>query len=430
MLAAADGLVGRRSCTCWAPRRPAAVRQPDHEQAQASRADPVADARSPGRPGRPAGRDGSDPLPLPTGCRRQQPALPPGAAAWHAGTPGAVPTPSRAGPIVPTPAAHGHSGDRPGRTPRSRPFTRARPSPGGRPLCERTPMPRIPVHTVDSAFEGSRDTLKALQGKFGKVLNIHGAMAHSPAVLQTCAAMYEALRDTGTCDAETREAIALPVGNIDDCSYCQAAHTAGGKAAGLSEQEPVDIRRGQVADPKLGALSRWSASRRARSAPSRTAPGRRRWTPAGPTPSSPGAPRRSRSTCSPTTSTTWCDRPRPGGRSGPVMLGRWSRAGRPAVRPAAARPTAGALTKARPSTAPARAATAPGCAGSSTAPASATPRSTPNPTPTPPRSSWGSTAGTGPCPRSCCATSCCALRPCRRSPSRRWPRSGLCSGTV
>jgi AhpD family alkylhydroperoxidase len=115
-------------------------------------------------------------------------------------------------------------------------------------------MTRIPVHTVDSAPEGSRDTLKALAGQFGKVLNIHGAMAHSPAVLETYAAIQEALKDTATFDAKTREAIALTVGNVDDCSYCQAAHTAGGKAAGLSTQETIDIRRGSVAEPKLAAL--------------------------------------------------------------------------------------------------------------------------------------------------------------------------------
>jgi len=116
-------------------------------------------------------------------------------------------------------------------------------------------MTRIPVHTVDSAPEGSRDTLNALAGKFGgNVLNIHGAMAHSPAVLETYAAIQEALKDTSTFDAKTREAIALAVGNVDDCSYCQAAHTAGGKAAGLSTQDTIDIRRGTVADPKLDAL--------------------------------------------------------------------------------------------------------------------------------------------------------------------------------
>jgi AhpD family alkylhydroperoxidase len=115
-------------------------------------------------------------------------------------------------------------------------------------------MTRIPVHTVDSAPEGSRDALKALEARFGKLLNIHGAMAHSPAVLQTYLAIQGVLQDTGTFDGRTREAIALAVANVDECSYCQAAHTAGGKAAGLSAQEMLGIRRGQVDDPKLAAL--------------------------------------------------------------------------------------------------------------------------------------------------------------------------------
>ncbi len=115
-------------------------------------------------------------------------------------------------------------------------------------------MTRIPVHTVDSAPEGSRDALKALEAKFGKVLNIHGAMAHSPAVLETYVAVQSALQDKGTLNDKLREVVALAVANVDECSYCQAAHTAGGKAAGLSAQETIDIRRGQVDDPKLAAL--------------------------------------------------------------------------------------------------------------------------------------------------------------------------------
>ncbi len=115
-------------------------------------------------------------------------------------------------------------------------------------------MPRIPVHTVESAPEGSRDALKALQEKFGKVLNIHGLMAHSPAVLATYAAIQGALAEHSSFDLATREAIALAVGNEDRCDYCQAAHTAGGKAAGLSEELTVAIRRDAVDDPRLAAL--------------------------------------------------------------------------------------------------------------------------------------------------------------------------------
>lgn len=116
-------------------------------------------------------------------------------------------------------------------------------------------MPRIPVHTLESAPEDSRDALKALDAKFGKVLNIHGEMAHSPVVLQSYVALQQVIADDGSFDGRTREAIALAVGNVDDCAYCQAAHTGGGKAAGLSDDEMVAIRRGTVDfDPKLATL--------------------------------------------------------------------------------------------------------------------------------------------------------------------------------
>jgi len=115
-------------------------------------------------------------------------------------------------------------------------------------------MTRIPVHSVDSAPEGSRDALKALEAQFGKVLNIHGAMAHSPAVLETYVAIQSVLADQGALDKRDREVVALAVANVDGCDYCQAAHTLGGKAAGLTEQETIAIRRGQVEDAKTAAL--------------------------------------------------------------------------------------------------------------------------------------------------------------------------------
>ena len=116
-------------------------------------------------------------------------------------------------------------------------------------------MTRITVHTTDNAPESVRPELGALAQKFGKVLNIHGAMAHSPVVLQTYVALQQVIGDYGTFDGRTREAIALVVGNVDECDYCQSAHTSGAKAAGLSEEQTIAIRRGDVDfDPKLAAL--------------------------------------------------------------------------------------------------------------------------------------------------------------------------------
>jgi len=87
------------------------------------------------------------------------------------------------------------------------------------------------------------------------VLNIHGGMAHSPVVLQAYAAVQQVIAEQGTFDPATREAIALVVGTVDRCEYCQAAHTTGGKRAGLTEEQTVAIRKGEVDfEPKLGAL--------------------------------------------------------------------------------------------------------------------------------------------------------------------------------
>jgi uncharacterized peroxidase-related enzyme len=115
-------------------------------------------------------------------------------------------------------------------------------------------MPRVPVHTVDDAPEGSRDTLKALEARVGKVLNIYGEMAHSPAVLNAYAAMNQAIREHSSLDPATREAIALAVGASNHCGYCQSAHTILGRAAGLEDQQMIDIRGGTVSDARLGPL--------------------------------------------------------------------------------------------------------------------------------------------------------------------------------
>jgi AhpD family alkylhydroperoxidase len=116
-------------------------------------------------------------------------------------------------------------------------------------------MARIPVHSVLRAPEPSRDVLEALEATFGKVLNIHGGMAHSPVVLQTYAAIQQVIAEQGTFDPVTREGIALVVANVDRCAYCQAAHTVAAKRAGLTEEQTVAIRRGEVDfDPRLAAL--------------------------------------------------------------------------------------------------------------------------------------------------------------------------------
>lgn len=116
-------------------------------------------------------------------------------------------------------------------------------------------MARVPTHDVSSAPEASKEALERQSKRVGKTINIFGAMAHSPAVIGLYDAAEELLADRSHLEAKTREAIHLTVANVNECSYCQAAYTGAAKAQGFSDEQTVQIRRGDVVgDDRLTAL--------------------------------------------------------------------------------------------------------------------------------------------------------------------------------
>lgn len=116
-------------------------------------------------------------------------------------------------------------------------------------------MSRIPATPLDSAPEETRPTLERLARRSGKLLNIHAEMAHAPVVLAAYTALNDAIAEQGSFDARTREAIALAVGAVDGCDYCQAAHTISAERVGLTREETIAIRRGEADfDDKLATL--------------------------------------------------------------------------------------------------------------------------------------------------------------------------------
>jgi AhpD family alkylhydroperoxidase len=117
-------------------------------------------------------------------------------------------------------------------------------------------MPRIPAHTLDDAPKGSRDALEAVAERYGRAPNIYAQMAHAPAVINGLGALAQAIEDHSSLDRKARETIALAVAAANRCDYCQAAHTMAGKAAGLTEDQTIQIRDGQVEDVKLDTLAK------------------------------------------------------------------------------------------------------------------------------------------------------------------------------
>lgn len=100
--------------------------------------------------------------------------------------------------------------------------------------------------TADASTTALLDTV---QKQMGSVPNLIATMASSRSVANAYLGFSSALAD-GSLSARLREQIALVVAETNSCDYCLAAHTMLGKAAGLSESETCDARRGDSSDPR------------------------------------------------------------------------------------------------------------------------------------------------------------------------------------
>jgi alkylhydroperoxidase family enzyme len=87
-------------------------------------------------------------------------------------------------------------------------------------------MTRVPIHDLESAPPGSLGPLSRQAKRVGRVLNIHGAMANSPALIGLYDVMETHLAENSSLDNATRQAIHLAVSAANECDYCQVAYGA------------------------------------------------------------------------------------------------------------------------------------------------------------------------------------------------------------
>ena len=110
-------------------------------------------------------------------------------------------------------------------------------------------MARIKFVDPVQATGKSKELLTALQKNIKSVPNLAKALANSPAALKAWME-FEGALDKGSLNAKLRQEIALAVGQKNGCQYCVSAHTAIGKAAGLTDQQILNSRQGQGTSPK------------------------------------------------------------------------------------------------------------------------------------------------------------------------------------
>jgi AhpD family alkylhydroperoxidase len=93
---------------------------------------------------------------------------------------------------------------------------------------------------------------------FGFVPNLFATIGYSANALGSYLG-FQGAQAKGTFNGKEREAIYLAVSQVNECQYCQAAHTAIGKNMGLTDADMLQVRGGTHADQKLSTITKLAA---------------------------------------------------------------------------------------------------------------------------------------------------------------------------
>lgn len=114
-------------------------------------------------------------------------------------------------------------------------------------------MSRISLLSEENASLPTKELYQVIKKEIGRVPNVYQIYGHSPAALQANLAIESALAQ-GELSGQEVEIIALFVSEFNGCAYCLAAHTAIGKAKGMSERQIAGARQGTLDSDQEQAL--------------------------------------------------------------------------------------------------------------------------------------------------------------------------------
>jgi len=106
-------------------------------------------------------------------------------------------------------------------------------------------MNTFPVHSLESAPEKSRPSLKTLQEIFGRIPNIAGAMSTSPVLIGALVALFQKVHG-GSFSEEQIQVLLLTNAVTNGCTWAVAFHTALALKEGVEPADVEAIRRGQA----------------------------------------------------------------------------------------------------------------------------------------------------------------------------------------
>jgi alkylhydroperoxidase family enzyme len=116
-------------------------------------------------------------------------------------------------------------------------------------------MTSFPVHTLESAPEGSKPALQQLQSTFGMIPNILGAIATSPVLINTLVGMFGNVHGGSFTEAQV-QTVLLTDAVTNGAAWAVAFHSALALKEGIDQADVEAIREGRLPkDAKFAALS-------------------------------------------------------------------------------------------------------------------------------------------------------------------------------
>ncbi len=113
----------------------------------------------------------------------------------------------------------------------------------------------LTVHTLDTAPEGSRDTLAGIAAARGSFNNMFAVLAESPAVLKGYVELSTQLMQNGSLSRAEFTVVLLSVSREHGCRYCVPIYSRAADRLGI---DPAVVRAvrdgGPIDDPRLAAL--------------------------------------------------------------------------------------------------------------------------------------------------------------------------------
>ncbi|MGS0747354.1 carboxymuconolactone decarboxylase family protein [Halpernia sp. GG3] len=113
-------------------------------------------------------------------------------------------------------------------------------------------MANFKVPSRGEVSANNQEIFDNLNKGLGMVPNLYAVMALSDTALENYVALQNAKT---TFSNKEKQAVNLVVSQVNECHYCQSAHTLLGKMNGLTEEQTIEIRKGNASfDNKLNAL--------------------------------------------------------------------------------------------------------------------------------------------------------------------------------